>query len=84
MKGQLTAVSKTDNSTHSFARLDYHEECEAGINEQIKCAFIIVVSSFAVVPANVLTRDELDFVLAALSITYPTSTTPCMRFSTGK
>ncbi len=34
VKGELTAVSNFNNA-ESFARLDYHQECEAGVNEQI-------------------------------------------------
>ena len=36
VKGQLSTVQKVDSQTESFARLDYHQECEAAINEQIK------------------------------------------------
>lgn len=35
VKPELTTVSKTDNAVESLARLNYHAECEAGINEQI-------------------------------------------------
>ena len=28
-------MSNTDNTSQSLARLNYHPECEAGINEQI-------------------------------------------------
>jgi hypothetical protein len=33
---ELQAVSKTDNSVQSFARVQFHPECEAAVNEQIK------------------------------------------------
>ena len=36
VKGQLSTVETLDNTRNSFARLDYHDECEAAINEQIK------------------------------------------------
>lgn len=41
VKGELTTVENLDNSTQSFARLDYHPECEAAINEQINIEYNI-------------------------------------------
>lgn len=41
VKGQLSTVATLDNSTQSFARLDYHQECEAAINEQINIEYNI-------------------------------------------
>ena len=35
VKPELVHVSAAPVS-ESYARLDYHEECEAGVNEQIK------------------------------------------------
>ena len=43
VKGQLSTVETLDNTRNSFARLDYHDECEAAINEQIK--YILYFSS---------------------------------------
>ena len=40
VKGQLSTVESLDNTHNSFARLDYHDECEAAINEQIKYALL--------------------------------------------
>lgn len=36
VQAELAVVDKTDNSIDSFARVDFHPECEAAINEQIK------------------------------------------------
>ena len=41
VKGELTTVEKVDSATQSFARLDYHEECEAAVNEQINIEYNI-------------------------------------------
>merc|ERR1712130_878376 len=41
VKGELTTVENLDNTHQSFARLDYHEECEAAINEQINIEYNI-------------------------------------------
>ena len=35
VRPELATVSKTKNETESLARLNYHAECEAGVNEQI-------------------------------------------------
>jgi hypothetical protein len=37
VQGELAVVAKTDDQCQSFARVNYHPECEAAINEQIKC-----------------------------------------------
>jgi hypothetical protein len=36
VKGELATVTKTDSEKDSFARVNFHSECEAAINEQIK------------------------------------------------
>lgn len=36
VKGELATVIKTDSEKESFARVNFHPECEAAINEQIK------------------------------------------------
>lgn len=41
VKGELTTVENLDNTHQSFARLDYHEESEAAINEQINIEYNI-------------------------------------------
>jgi len=41
VKGELTTVENLDNTHQSFARLDYHEECEAAVNEQINIEYNI-------------------------------------------
>jgi ferritin heavy chain len=41
VKGELSTVAGTDNTQQSLARLDYHEECEAAINEQINIEYNI-------------------------------------------
>lgn len=39
VKQELALVDKTDNSVESFARADFHAECEAAINEQINIEY---------------------------------------------
>jgi hypothetical protein len=36
VKGELATVTKTDSEKESFARVNFHPECEGAINEQIK------------------------------------------------
>ena len=36
VKHELEVVDKTNNTVESFARVDFHPDCEAAINEQIK------------------------------------------------
>lgn len=38
---QLAVVSKTEASSTSFARVDYHPECEAAVNEQVNVEYTI-------------------------------------------
>jgi ferritin heavy chain len=35
-KAELQVVEKTKEATESFARVNFHPECEAALNEQIK------------------------------------------------
>ena len=37
MQGELATVDKTNMQVESFARTNFHPDCEAAINEQIKC-----------------------------------------------
>ena len=40
VKGELVGVSEAP-ITQSYARLDYHQECEAAVNEQINIEYTI-------------------------------------------
>ena len=46
MKGELTGVSEASPS-ESYARLGYHAECEAAVNDQINVEYTISVRVMA-------------------------------------
>lgn len=37
VQNELSLLDKTDTASASLARVNYHQECEAAMNEQIKC-----------------------------------------------
>ena len=48
VKGELSNVSSADTASQSLARLDYHPECEAAVNEQINIEYNISKASIFV------------------------------------
>lgn len=39
VKSELASIAKTETSNESFARVNYHPECEAAVNEQINIEY---------------------------------------------